>query len=486
VVDRKTVQIADLAAESGAEYPEGKAVQRLIGHRTALATPLLRDGAAVGAILIQRMQVMPFTDKQVRLLETFANQAAIAINNVGLFEELQARTKELQTSLEYQTASSGVLEIISQSPSQLQSVFDAIARNASSVCAGEYAIVTRCEGSLLHLVAQHNERPGTGVETASSWPRPLDRRVSLVARAILDGDVVNVADIESEDLTPEIKEFHRRIGAQSLLSVPMVQGDRPIGAIAVSRTIPEAFSDRQVALLRTFARQAVIAIENARLLGELQTRQKELEVRGTELTRSLEYQTAITEVLGVISQSKFDLQPVLDTITGAAARLAEADKVVLRRRHNEHYQLAAFFGVTAEQADWLNTNYADPSPGSLLERLISGRRTIHAQDVQNEFRVSASALAISSQTALGVPLLREGELIGTLVLHREKKRGFTPEQIALIETFADQAVIAIENARLLDELQTRQKALTESLEYQTAAGHVLEVISSSPTDAQPV
>src|SRR5215813_8140050 len=233
--------------------------------RTALSVPMRRDGTVIGTITTWRRQVRPFNERQIALIETFAAQAVIAIENTRLFEEVQAKTRELQESLEFQTATSDVLNVISRSPSQLQPVFDSIAQSASRQCGGEHAIVTRYDGKLLHLAAQHNPRPGSSAAQAAFYPRIPARNTSISGRALVDIAVVHVPDIEKDELDPAALEGYRHMGLRAAVAVPMLHNGQPIGVIGVSRGTPGPFSDQQIQLLKTFADQAVIAIENTRL-----------------------------------------------------------------------------------------------------------------------------------------------------------------------------------------------------------------------------
>src|SRR5262245_20485279 len=306
IIEHRAVQVPDVQTETE-EFPLGAATARQFGHRTGLAVPLLRESAEIGAIAIRRTEVRPFTDQQIELLQTFADQAVIAIENVRLFNE----TKD---ALERQTATAEILNVISSSPTDAQPVFDATGRSASRLWGGEYAIVTRYDGELLQLAAHYNPRPGTAEEAARSYPRVVRQDASFAVRALVTGAVVHVADVDTEDLPPEVREFFGRIGLRAVVCVPMLHKDRPVGVVAVSRGSSGAFTSRQIELLKTFADQAVIAIENVRLFEELQTSNR-------DLTQALEQQTATSEILSVISTSPTDAQPVFDTIIQNAVRL---------------------------------------------------------------------------------------------------------------------------------------------------------------------
>jgi len=472
VLERRVVHIDDVFDDP--EYTW--VVIQTAGVRTVLAVPMLREDIVVGVILCARREVRPFTAKQIELVQTFADQAVMAIENTRLFEAEQASKRELQESLEYQTATSEVLNVISRSPTELQPVLDAIAATAARLCESMAATVWRAAGGRVRVVAQF------GSPTDSS-ALPLTRG-SVTGRAIVDRKTIHVHDLAAmvETEYPDVKENQRRVGHRTTLATPLLSQGEALGAISVRKNHVHPFSDRQIALLQTFADQAVIAIENARLFEEVQSRTKELQ-------ESLEYQTATSDVLGVISRSPTQLQPVVDAIVQTAKRLCEAKRAEIWRLRDGKFDLLAHTQMETELAAYLEQNPIPTGPNSFAGRAVLEKRVVHVPDVSAhpEIGTQSQLQRTRVQTMLVVPLLREGEPIGVLSLSRtEVPRPFTDKQIELVSTFADQAVIAIENARLFDEVQARTHELSEALEQQTAASEVLSVISSSPGELEPV
>jgi GAF domain-containing protein/anti-sigma regulatory factor (Ser/Thr protein kinase) len=480
ILDCRTIHIRDASSpEAAREYPESARMAARLGNRTVLVTPLVRKGSALGAIVIRRTEVLPFSEKQIELLQTFADQAVIAIENVRLFQELQERNKALTEALEQQTATSEILRVISSSPTDVQPVFDAISRSAVQLCDGLFSAVDRFDGELIHRVAQHNFSAQAQQVVQQVYPMRPNRRLAI-ARAVLDGRVVHVPDVEAD---PEYdQELTRAVGMRSTVAVPLLHRGSPIGAIAVAKAEPARFSNAEIALLQTFADQAVIAIENARLF-------KELQQRNRALTEALEQQTATSEILSVISASPTDPQPVFDTIVRSAARLCDAAFVVFHRYDGAMLGVDSYHNLTGEELEvTLRVFPRPPDPGIAAGRAVLECEVVHISDIRDDptYTVTDSLRTIGFRTVLAVPLLREGDAMGALCLWRRTVSPFSDTQISLLKTFADQAVIAIENVRLFKELQERNKALTEALEQQTATSEILRVISSSPTDLQPV
>jgi GAF domain-containing protein len=474
-LEGKTVHIPDILADPEYTFLE---TQKLGRGRATLAVPLLREGNPIGALTLQRSKPLPFSDKQIELVQTFAAQAVIAIENTRLFNELRQRTTDLTESLEQQTATSEVLGVISSSRGELEPVFDAMLENAVRLCDAKFGVLFLYDGKEYRTAALHSGSPAYAeIRRRAVVVQHTHPDVPLT-RLIRTKEIIHIADVRTErcyiEGDPTFSELVDVAGARTLLVVPMLKENELVGAFAIYRREVRLFTDKQVQLVQNFAAQAVIAIENARLLNELR--------------RSLEQQTATADVLKVISRSTFDLQPVLDTLVESAARLCEADIAVVHREQGTNYQAVANFGGPPDFRDLiLRMIPFEAAKGSVLGRTVFERKPVQVADVlaDPEYSLHEVQKMVGFRTSLGVPLLREGNPIGAIVLMRLAVRPFTDKQIELASTFADQAVIAIENVRLFEAEQQHSRELTESLQQQTATSEILDVISNSPTDSQP-
>src|SRR6266536_468475 len=465
---RQTVHVTDMRAEQAYLDRDPRVVTgvELGGVRTFVAVPMLKENQVVGVITMYRQEVRPFTDNQIALVTSFASQAVIAIENARLLNELRE-------SLDQQTATSDVLRVISRSPTDLASVFDTILINATRLCEGNFAGLWQYDGEALVGVGQHNVSPGFA-ELCRNTKIQLGR-AGPVRKAALERRTIHVADITVEPgFSPIILQYEN---ARTVLAVPLLREKDLVGVVGIWRREVRPFTEQQIALVRTFADQAVVAIENARLFDEVQARSR-------ELSESLEQQTATADVLKVISRSKFELQPVLDTLVESATRLCEAKDAYILLRDGELYRVGASYGFSPEAQEYLEQNPISVDRGSVVGRTVLTGELVHVPDVLADpeyTRLDVQKIS-GYRAALGAPLLREGNAIGVIFVARTVPEPFTAKQIELVSTFADQVVIAIENVRLFDEVQARNRELTEALEQQTATSEILRVISRSPTD----
>ena len=394
------------------------------------------------------------------------------ISVAELEEEVARLRRELAEASERQSATDEVLRIIASSPADVQPVFDTIVRNFVLLCGGVFGAIYTFDGELVHFAGAHGFTPSQRAEVKAKYPVRVDDPSVLSARAILARAPVHVEDVMSD--AHYDRQHVSASGIRRLLAVPMLREGVPLGAVVAAWAEAGATPKQHENLLKVFAAQAVIAIENVRLLNELR--------------ESLQQQTATADVLKVISRSTFNLQAVLDTLVESAARLCEAENAILFRRQGETYHFAANYAFSQEYAEYMQRQVVSPGRNTLIGRTALEAKTIHIPDVLEdaEYTWVESVRLGGYRTMLGVPLMREGVPVGVFSLTRQQVRLFTDKQIELVTTFADQAVIAIENVRLFDEVQARTRELSEALEQQTATSEVLGVISSSPGELEPV
>jgi two-component system NtrC family sensor kinase len=443
------------------------------GIRTTLFIPLRREGKLLGYIGAARPDVRPFTEREIALLENFAAQAVVAMENARLFEELRQRTDDLSESLHQQTATANVLEVISRSTFDLQKVFDALTESACRVCGAYDAGLFLKTGEFLRNHSHHG-------------PIPIDFDAAPISRdwvsgrSVVDRKSVHVRDLHAEETEfPAGYEMARRMGHHTILAVPLVREQEVIGSLTLRRIEVLPFTDKQIALAETFATQAVIAIENTRLLSELR--------------ESLEQQTATSDVLRVISSSPGELEPVFQAMLANATRICGANFGQMNLYQEGSFRPVAFYNVPSAYAASLAQAPFEPHPQSGLGTVARTREVVHIEDIrallpyqEGDLSVVKLADLAGARSYFVVPMLKENELIGAITIYRQEIKPFTAKQIELVANFAKQAVIAIENTRLLKELRQRTEELGESLQQQTATADVLKVISSSPGDLSPV
>jgi signal transduction histidine kinase len=466
LLEGKLIHLPDVHADSDYAFSEG---QKLSGDpRTFLGVPLLREGNPVGALVLARRAVRPFSKKQIELVTTFADQAVIAIENVRLFDEVQARTTDLQESLQQQTATADVLKVISRSAFDLKSVLTTLTESAQALCGASLGIICLRDGEVMRLQAESGCTQAF-IEFMQANPiRP--GRDTITGRVFMDGKPVHVPDVQ---LDPEY-DFGRApmIGDyRAVLAVPLMRDGAVEGVLLLGRPEPGPFSQRQIDLVQTFADQAVIAIENARLFYEVQA-------KTSELTETLEYQTATGDVLNVISRSPNNLQPVMDTIVHTTRRLCQSEYALMLQRHDDGaYRIAAHSNANHELIDWIRNNPVMAGDGSAVGIVAAEKQTIHLPDALADPRFTDLRRQQQSKarTMLGVPLLRNQTVIGVVFLARTEVRPFSDKQVELVSSFADQAVIAISNVELFEEVQERTRELSLSLdELRTAQDRLVQ------------
>ena len=416
------------------------------GYRSVVNVPMLKENELIGAISIYHQEVRPFTERQIELVSNFANQAVIAIENTRLLTELRE-------SLQEQTATSEVLQVISSFPGDLEPVFTAMLEKAVRICDAKFGSIYRWDGEALHIVATHNTPPAFAEERRRSPYRPYPQ--SPIGHMVAAKTVVHISDLTAEEVyiaqhDPVAVSAVELGGIRTILGVPLLNKGEMLGAFFLSRQEVRPFTDKQIELIKYFAAQAVIAIANTRLLNELR--------------QSLEQQTATADVLKTISRSTFDLQPVLDTLVETAARLCAADMASIATREGEVYRITANYALSPEWNAFVRTLSFSPGRGTVTGRTLLEGQTVQIVDITTdpEYALSAASSVGNIRTVIGVPLLREGDPIGVMQLARSRVEPFTERQIELVCAFADQAVIAMENARLLRELRERTEEVLQT------------------------
>jgi two-component system, NtrC family, sensor kinase len=446
-------------------------ISRARGFRSMVFAPLVNKGTSIGFIAVTRVQPGSFSDHHVQVLRTFGNQAVIAIENARLFDEVQAKTRDLEESLRQQTATADVLKVIGRSAFDLNQVFETVVESSVRLCAADRAIIFRFDGELLRAALVHN-----APEELKTW---LDQnpirpgRHSVAARAALERRTVQVEDVRADAQhtygAKEIEPF------RTVLGVPMLKGDDLLGVILVYHNVVKPFTDKQILLVSTFAEQAAIAIDNTRLFDEVQAKTRDLE-------ESLQQQTATSEVLQVISSSPGELGPVFDKMLENATRICGAEFGSMSLVEGDTLRQAALYNAPVALAAARANKVAPLHPQSSLATAIRTRQVIQVADLRTSptygerWPSTVELVELGgARTIVVVPMLRESEVIGLIVVYRQEVRAFGDKQMDLLTNFARQAVIAIENARLLGELRQRTADLSKSLDdLRTAQGRLIQ------------
>jgi len=450
VLDRMPVHVDDLTKEAD-DFPDGYEMARRMGHRTTLSVPLLREGEGIGALVVRRTEVLPFTPKQIALLQTFADQAVIAIENVRLFDQVQARTRQLGEALKYQTATSDVLQVISRSAFDLQSVLDVLIESACRLCEAEHAFLFQRSGDVYRTAANHGF-----ADEFVEWMKKQEispGRGTLVGRVALEGKIIHIPDAT---IDPDYT-WHEALAIgkmRTMLGVPLLRDGKPIGSLSLARLVVQPFTERQIELIKTFADQAVIAMENARLFDEVQTRTR-------ELARSVEELQALSDV-GRAVASTLDVQKVLATIVARAVDLSGADAgaIYKYRKSSRTFRLAEACNMDEELVSALRSIRIDED-GTAMGEATQSLQPVTVADLalRKSYPVRDISLAAGFRSALIVPLVAPERTLGTLVLQRRETGEFPASVVRLTQAFANQSVLALQNARLFQELAEKSEQL---------------------------
>src|SRR5215475_8240403 len=456
VATKQPAQIADVQAEPVYHTDPARAdYLKLTGARTLIAVPMLKENELVGAIAIYRQEVHPFTDKQIELVTNFANQAVIAIENVRLFDEVQARTRELSEALEQQTATSEILGVIAASPTDIQPVLQAVAESACRICEAYDSVIRLCEGELLRVRAHHGPIP---VDFGGS---PIGRGW-VTGRAFVDREPVHVHDLQAAaDEFPDGSAYARRFGHRTILAVPLLRENEAIGALVIRRAEVRPFTDKQIALLTTFAHQAVIAIENVRLFDAVQARTR-------DLARSVEELRALGEVTQAVN-STLDLETVLSTIVAKAVQLSgtDAGAIYVFDEVQQLFRLRATYGFSENSVAAVQSQHLGVSDA--IRQATQAGQPQEIADIGDEppSPVREIAMRAGYRARLIVPLVSADKVVGALVIRRKRPGNFPKDTIQLLQTFAAQSVLAIQNARLFREIEDKSRQLQVASEHKS-------------------
>jgi len=468
VHDRRTVHVRDLKAVAKGEFKDAVTVQRAAGLRTMLATPLLQDGRAIGALVVLRRVVRPFTAHQIALLKTFAEQATIALENARLSRELEARNHDLAEALEQQTATADILRAISSSPTDLHPVLETVVHAAARFCDAPDVAILRIERGVLRMAAATGPFGDEMIRRAGSVEAvqfPISRE-SVTGRSVVERRTVHVHDLaaEPEDEYPVGRELQRRFGHRTLLATPLLREGEPVGAMVMFRTEVNPFSEKQARLSQAFADQAVIAVENVRLF-------RELEERTAELTRSVGQLTALGEISRAVS-STLDVETVLQTVVSRASQLAGSDGGAIYEYDDatQEFHIRATHNLDPTLVAALRASPLHRGEGA-MGRATETREPVQIADIQvsGAYRshIRDTLLGAGYRALLSVPLVREDQIIGSLSLNRKTTGEFSAEAVEVLKTFATQSSLAIQNARLFGEIEVKSRQLEAASQHKS-------------------